>query len=125
MQVYVITNLINEKKYVGSTTRTLKIRFAQHCNTKKNRRMPIVQAIRKHGRNNFKIETLETCSSIEELIEKEKFWIKELDTLKKGYNATEGGFGLSGYHHIRMMQKEGFPKHIEEKRIIILENIGL
>lgn len=61
--------------------------------------MPIARALIKYGKENFTISTLENCSGTEELKERERFWIKELDTFNSGYNATLGGEGTFGYKH--------------------------
>src|SRR5699024_192899 len=62
----------------------------------------LYKAIRKHGKQNFKVEVLETrIDNADDLKEREKYWIKELDTYSftggHGYNMTLGGDGLLGY----------------------------
>lgn len=91
MIVYKITNLINGKIYVGQTTRTIEERLREH----KRSDFPIGKAIRKYGIENFKIDILSTCTSLDELNETEIFWISKLDCLTpNGYNRTEGGATL-------------------------------
>lgn len=52
--------------------------------------MPIRKAIKKYGKDNFKIELLERVS-LKEANEKEKYYIGKYNTYNKGYNATLGG----------------------------------
>ena len=50
------------------------------------------KAISKYGWENFSHEILEeNIDNLKEAQEREKFWIKQLDTFKNGYNSTEGG----------------------------------
>ena len=93
--IYKITNNINGKSYVGKTLNTVSSRFKEHiCDSKhevrKNR--PLYKAFNKYGIENFRVETLEECDDTD-ASEREMFWIKELDTFHKGYNATLGGDG--------------------------------
>lgn len=63
--IYVITNQINGKQYVGKTTGTIKDRFRSHiCDSKKRKceKRPLYNAMRKYGIENFSIEQLEKCS---------------------------------------------------------------
>lgn len=61
------------------------MRSSSNCTFLKN-------AINKYGKNNFKIEVIEECFSLEELDLKESYFIKELNTLApNGYNLTTGG----------------------------------
>ncbi len=73
MIVYKIENLINGKIYVGRTVKKLNVRMSQHKNTTKTL---IGRAIQKYGWENFRAEIIEECSSFEELVEREVYWIK-------------------------------------------------
>ena len=58
MIIYKITNTINNKIYIGQTTRTLKERIADYKKEaiyKPNNR-PISRAINKYGIENFKLD---------------------------------------------------------------------
>lgn len=92
--IYKITNLINNKIYIGQTHFSIKKRWAEHCCDYKKEKLqrPIYIAMRKYGIENFIIEKIEEVSS-EELNEREKYWIEYYGTFKYGYNATLGGDG--------------------------------
>lgn len=91
--VYLITCLVNGKKYVGQTTQALDKRINQH----KYGDQYIDRAIRKYGWENFTVEVLKECKSKEELDYWEKYFIKVLNTKRpNGYNLTDGGEGISG-----------------------------
>ena len=77
--------------YVGQAINSAE-RFIAHCKPSsiKNNNSIIDKAIQKYGANNFWFEIIE--SQIENYNEREKYWIKELNTLiPNGYNMTEGG----------------------------------
>ena len=94
--IYCITNLINEKKYVGKTTYSVTKRFQEHCRDfKKERceRRPLYDAMNKYGIENFVVEELIECPN-DELDSYEKMYIEKLQTYgHNGYNATKGGDG--------------------------------
>ena len=95
--IYLITNLLNGKKYVGQTIQRLNIRMNHH---RRGGDLYIDRAIRKYGRENFKVEVLEECYTVEQLNEREKFWIIELNCKHpNGYNHTDGGEGTAGLKH--------------------------
>jgi len=87
-QIYITTNLLNGKQYVGKhTAKTLKDEYLGSGEI-------LNKSINKNGKESFKRELLETCKSNKELNEKEIFWIKEKNTLHpNGYNLTKGGTG--------------------------------
>lgn len=86
MIIYEIINKINGKSYIG-----------QHSSDKIDEYWGsgklIKRAIKKYGVENFEKIILEKCYNKEELNEREKYWIKEKDTINTGYNLTEGGTG--------------------------------
>lgn len=91
--IYIITNSINDKVYIGQTIQSLKDRWNEHCRkacSKNEADMHIKRAIFKYGKNNFNIKELEKCT-IEELDEREIYYISLYDSFNKGYNSTKGG----------------------------------
>jgi group I intron endonuclease len=106
MIIYKTTNLINGKFYDG-----------QDINDDKNyygSGVMILNAMKKYGKINFKKETLEKCSDIKELDEKEIFWIKELNVTNRkiGYNICEGGLS---YRNMKGENNPMFGKHLSEE----------
>ena len=94
-KIYLITNLINNKQYVGQTRRDLNKRFIQHANKGKHSYNDsfISSSINKHGRENFKVEVLMSFNSIDqyELNKLEELFIKEINTIAPyGYNKSPG-----------------------------------
>lgn len=100
--IYLITNNINEKRYVGKTVNPIHHRWNKHIEeayggNKSNSLLH--RAIIKYGASNFGINILEECADTE-LNEKEKNYIKKYDTYythNKGYNMTWGGEGVTKY----------------------------
>lgn len=91
MIIYKITNLINSKAYIGQTIYELEQRWVQH-NSKSSGCRAIANALRKYGKENFTIEIVTICYSLEELNAQEEKYIKEFNTLApNGYNLTTGG----------------------------------
>lgn len=93
MYVYQITNLINNKKYIGITNDYLK-RWSNEKSYPKDpkRRQAIQEAIHKYGKENFSFEVLFSHLSIEDAVWKEEQLIQELNTLvPNGYNVDQGG----------------------------------
>lgn len=101
MVVYLITNLVNQKRYVGITIRDMQSRWKEHVNwleSKQQKKSAIHEAILKYGEENFTIVEIDRATSIPELYEKEIQWIEKLGTYGngKGYNLTKGGDGSHG-----------------------------
>ena len=104
MEIYLITDLTNGKKYVGQTINTKEQRWSGHlCGN-----LYVDNAIRKHGIENTTLETLEYVYDESKLNEKEQYWIKKLDTLiPNGYNILPGGdchYGLNTVHEFNKEQ---------------------
>lgn len=91
--IYKIINNVNQKIYIGKTTRTIEERFKEHCKDYKKRdleKRPLYSAMKKYGIENFSIELVEETDNPEE---REKYWIEYYGSFKNGYNATVGGDG--------------------------------
>jgi group I intron endonuclease len=125
MIIYKITNSINDKIYIGLTRRPLKERFRQHCWASSNgveKKSKIARAIRKYGKENFKIEEIEKCQSLQELGERERYWINFYDSRKNGYNILSGGISLTSDSFEEYLEslsekgREDFLKHRAEVR---------
>lgn len=89
-KIYIITNLINNKQYIGKTGQTLKKRFEGHCYG--NHNTLISKAIKEFGKENFKIEVLEEISGSNLIaLQKEREYILRYNTLQpNGYNEMIG-----------------------------------
>jgi group I intron endonuclease len=91
--IYLVTNLINGKQYVGQTVKTLDGRWREHQNVAaRGRGHLIAAAIRKYGAHNFRVTELTPAISISELNILETLYIAGLDTFSpRGYNLDSGG----------------------------------
>jgi len=87
MIIYLTTNTINNKIYVGQHTGN----NLDYLGSGKY----VKRALKKYGSENFKRETLQECTTQNELDAAEIHWIKTLNSTNKevGYNLELGGRG--------------------------------
>lgn len=89
--IYLITNTVNDRKYVGQTRQQLNKRWLSHITESRTYSdRPLYRAMNKYGLDNFKIRILEECDA-DKLNEREIYWIDFLESYRNGYNATTGG----------------------------------
>ena len=91
--IYKITNKINNHAYIGQSIdihRRWRAHRNYHLNEVEHR--PLYKAFEKYGLDNFDFEIIEECE-VQNLNEREQFWISYYDTFLNGYNLTEGGDG--------------------------------
>jgi group I intron endonuclease len=94
--IYVVTNLVNSKQYVGITT-SFDRRWHEH-QTDKSR--VLYDAIQKYGIENFHISYIADAFNFECACDIERMLIIEKNTkAPNGYNLTNGGEGSGGYVH--------------------------
>lgn len=97
---------MNQKVYIGQTSETIEKRFARHMGYQKDEHdTKFYRAIRKYGKENFKIEAIDYADTQEELDEKEIYYIKLYDSVKNGYNSKDsigkcGGDTLSEHQNL-------------------------
>ena len=90
--IYITTNLINGKQYIGDhSTNNLEDNYIGSGTY-------LVKAIKKYGKNVFKREILEHFNTKEESFNAQEKYIKEYNTLvPNGYNISmKGGYGVPG-----------------------------
>lgn len=93
-EVYKLTNLVNNKVYIGCTTQGSGSRFQKHiCKANSGSDYPLHQALREFGDKKFKLDILEFCNSEEEMQTREIFYIANFDSTnpERGYNVRSGG----------------------------------
>lgn len=100
-KVYMLTNTVTGKSYVGQTIQRPSARMQQHKGgrqfgyTRSSKPTLIQRSIRKRGWSAFTWEILEkniAHEPVKILDERERYWIKEKQTLRpNGYNMDEGG----------------------------------
>lgn len=92
--IYKITNLVNQKSYIGQAV-DIEKRLREHKNDAFNPKRreynyPLSRAYRKYGIENFSQEILCICSK-EELNEKEDYYVNFFNSKNEGYNQQDGG----------------------------------
>jgi hypothetical protein len=113
--IYKIENTITHNVYIGQTThpkgfngryyyKGVGIERVYHDLSSKRDRNErynrhLLRSIEKCGFDAFVVdELLDMALTIEELNEKETYYIKKFDSYRNGYNMSFGGDGVSGYH---------------------------
>ena len=89
--IYITTNLINDRKYIGQhKCEIFDINY-------KGSGKILKQAFIKYGIDNFKCEILKECNSKKELDESERYFIEYYDAVNSDefYNLVPGGNGRS------------------------------
>lgn len=92
-KIYLITNKVNNKKYVGQTWKSIHVRFNQH--NSRNSCPKLFNAIKSYGRNNFTIEEIASTKCQECANYLEDYFINLYNSLSRdfGYNLKTGGYG--------------------------------
>lgn len=90
MYIYKTTNLINGKIYVGKSSKSISESTSYYGSG-----IIFFKALKKYGKENFKKEIIEELESIEEMNNREKYWIETLNAQDSsiGYNLANGGDG--------------------------------
>lgn len=90
--IYMISNDINDKKYIGQTKTSIAERWQKHLDNAKNcpNKQVITQAIHKYGKEHFQVEELAKVNC-EDLDDMEIYYIRKYDSFQNGYNMTVGG----------------------------------
>ena len=111
--IYKITNTVNGKCYVGQS-RDIEARWAKHLSAyKSSPEWELYRAFKKYGIAAFSFEVVEECT-IEELNEREIYWIAQYDSFNNGYNMTLGGEACNGTNDKAVYQYDLSGQFIKE-----------
>ena len=96
--IYITTNHINGKRYIGQKNYDTYGHWKNYLGSG----VVLKSAIKKYGISNFSKEIIEECKTVEELNEREKYWIEHYNAVKSDdfYNIALGGDGgntITGY----------------------------
>lgn len=82
--IYIVTNDVNNKVYIGQTTNSIKNRFIGHCYCKSS---SLYQPIKEIGKEHFKISILDdSATNLDELLKLEQYYVQKYDSIENGYN---------------------------------------
>lgn len=129
--IYMATNMINGKKYIGQTTTTLNKRMCCHKYSYKNIKdgcKIFYSAIRKYGFDNFYWEKIEDNIPASILDSREIEYIKIKNSIKpNGYNISPGGSDLRFVNDMEFLNYKKFGWNLSEltKKRISKSNKGL
>lgn len=109
--VYITTNSINGKKYIGQKRYDKANKWKSYLGSG----IHLKRAINKYGSENFSKEIIEDCETKECLDKREKYWIEYYNAVKSDefYNIASGGEGgdtRAGYSVEQLRQSEEFRK---------------
>lgn len=114
-EIYITTNLINGKKYIGQH-KIVENKKDYYLGSGKL----LKEAIEKYGKENFIKETIDYCETLEEANQKEKFYIALLDAIENEnfYNLAAGGIGGGFIYYNEYLQShpEEYDKILEKRK---------
>lgn len=111
--VYITTNHINGKRYIGQKNYDAYGHWKNYLGSG----VVLKSAIKKYGVSNFSKEIIEECKTVEELNEREKYWIDDF------YNVALGGDGGNTIIGYTDEQKEALSNKLSAMRKGIV-NLG-
>lgn len=111
--IYKIENLNDGKIYIGQSN-NIERRFYEHMTKGASSRIPVDKIIQEEGPASFSYEIVEECA-LDDLNERETFWIKFYDANIYGYNKNEGGLtDVAGSHNPKSKLTEADVKEIRQ-----------
>ena len=95
--IYIIINKINNKIYIGQAQNMYK-RFLKYRQLRASKRL--LNSMKKHGLNNFKVKILEIIEDINKINEREQYWMDYYNSYneKIGYNVCKVASTTKGLH---------------------------
>lgn len=98
--IYIITNLVNGKYYIGRTNKTFKGRVGDHFNHLTNNNhgnIHLQNAWNLYGKDSFVMDVLEFTKELDNINEIEGFYIEKYNAVQDGYNRIDSRDGVAIY----------------------------
>ena len=114
-QIYIITNSVNDKCYIGKTRASAHRRFIEHKSKSRldyKNKIPFHIAMNKVGVDKFNCRVLGEYDD-NQLDDMEKFYIKKYNSFRNGYNSDIG----SGGGQFDCSDEEAIKKYKETKSL--------
>jgi hypothetical protein len=116
-KIYKITNIINNKIYIGITKRALKRRFYEHT---QNKNGLLYNSISKYGKQNFSIQQIDESDTLLYALFKESNYISQHASYEreKGYNLIKNSFYMEFTEEVKLRLIEA----LKNKKKLMEEN---
>lgn len=102
--IYKITNLTNNKSYIGQTNRAYRERWAEHARDKNKEPYCNWPLYRMLNSVSPELISWEVIEETEDLNNREKYWIEFYNSFYNGYNATLGGENGTKYDYNEILK---------------------
>lgn len=104
--IYIITNKVNGKVYIGQTRKALSERMRHHF-SKYETCTKLKKAIEQYGKDNFIYNVLKLVP-YSKLNDREAFYIERYNSIENGYNIKKGNSKFKGrkIHSIKDLQED-------------------
>lgn len=114
VSLYILRNTVNDKFYIGVTSRPVRLRWLEHARQARYRshKGRLYYAIRKYGEDAFTVSVIETAPDIAAGKLREIALIAEM---KPHYNSTRGGDGTVGHRITAAGRRRMSEAHIGNK----------
>lgn len=95
--IYIITNWVNLKYYIGSSVDVGRRLFRHKNDLLKNKHdnSKLQRAWNKYGEESFTFEQVENCPE-DSLVEREQFWLDDMRAVELGYNLSPTAESIRG-----------------------------
>lgn len=123
--IYITTNLINGKRYIGQK------KYNHYWKTYLGSGVIFQRAVKKYGKENFRRDIIEECETKEQLDEREIYWISYYNATENDefYNINSGGYINDRNGYDEKTQRELCVKtgsnHGISKRVICLNTLEI
>lgn len=126
-KLYKVTNLVNQKIYIGITKNSIEDRWKKHLSDSLMPMYPLHCAIQKYGKENFIIELLEESEDRQYIANKEDPTIEFYESRinQHGYNVAKGGYGGNLGESANLKRRQTIASRSPERKLEISKKLSI